>query len=288
MSWQPISRAELDALIEQGLREADDDVLSAWASMRITPEKWTCSPWGDDGGGFWVIAIRDAVVTWYNDIEEGFNESPLIKRGVISNYYCNQDDFSQYLQRLPEAQKASSRSPLEHSSSIPSNLKCPGQVLKRQTTYWTVETEAGEHWRIHFLEKVEFSFVASSYSAPNLTDSHPLLTHYSEPWLEPYFLGTPKQPDALTSVAAAAVAKATGGWRCYEDYANPAAPLSGSYGLLMKAPQTVVDVVRAELAKSGVSESTIASARPVHAYRVLLFDKSFVIAEGFRFARLDS
>lgn len=51
MSWQPISRAELDALIEEGLRKADTDVLNAWASMRITPEKWTCSPWGDDGGG---------------------------------------------------------------------------------------------------------------------------------------------------------------------------------------------------------------------------------------------
>jgi hypothetical protein len=71
MAWQPISKAELKALIDEALGEADDDVLTAWASMRIEPTKWQCSPWGDEGGGFWVVAIRNGMVTWYNNIEEG-------------------------------------------------------------------------------------------------------------------------------------------------------------------------------------------------------------------------
>ncbi len=49
--WEPLSREELDALIAEGLSSADDSVRAAWERMRIAPEKWQCSPWGDPGGG---------------------------------------------------------------------------------------------------------------------------------------------------------------------------------------------------------------------------------------------
>ena len=148
MARQPISKEKLEAFIAEGLHNADDDVLKAWASMRIEPTKWQCSPWGDDGGGFWVVAIRDGMVTWYNDIEEGFNESRFVKEGIISEYGCNQDDFSQYLQRLPEARSELKSSVLKHEAYIPARLQGPGQVIRRQTTYWTVETAMGERWRL--------------------------------------------------------------------------------------------------------------------------------------------
>jgi len=55
MDWKPIKRAELDELLRAGLADADDAVLDAWQAMRIEPEKWKCSPSGDEGGGFWVV-----------------------------------------------------------------------------------------------------------------------------------------------------------------------------------------------------------------------------------------
>lgn len=286
MAWQPISKEELEALMNECLCDADDDVLNAWAAMRIEPMKWQCPPWGDEGGGFWVVAIRNGMVTWYNDIEDGFNESPLVREGIISEYRCNQDDFSQYLQRFPEARNELKPSVLKHPASIPSRLKGPGQVIRRQTTYWTVETGMGERWRLHFLEKAESSFTTSSYSCPQLLDTHPLLAQYVEPWLQLYFLGAPKEPDMTTSVVAAAISEVTGGWRKFEDYANPHAPLSSGYGSLMRAPQTVIRAVEIVLARHGVKTNTIKSFGPGHPYplyRVLLLDTSYVIAEGFRF-----
>jgi len=174
------------------------------------------------------------------------------------------------------------------AASIPNRLRCPGQVLRRQTTYWTVETVLGEQWRIHFLGKVEFSFTQSSYSILDLVDSHPLLAQYTEPWLELCFHGAPKEPDTVTSAVAAAIAEATSGWRRLEDYANPAAHLSSGYGSLMRAPQTVIQAVEAVLTRSGVETNTIAGFRPKHSYGVFLLDKSYVVADGFRFEHLEA
>ncbi|MBX3321036.1 MAG: hypothetical protein KF890_14225 [Nitrospira sp.] len=288
MSWQPISKEELEALIDEGLRDADDDVLSAWASMRIEPTKWQCSPWGDEGGGFWVVAIRNGMVTWYNDIEEGFNESPFVKEGTISEYGCNQDAFGQYLQRIPEARNEAKWSRLQPSTSIPNRLKCPGQVIRRQTTSWTIKTASGERWRIHFLNKVEFGFSESPYSTLTVSDNHPLLAQYSEPWFELYFLGIPNDPEVVTTAMASAVAEATEGWRRFDNYVNRSAPLSGGYGSLMRAPQTVIQAVEAVLANTGAKTKTIDCTRPAYSYQVLLLDKSFVIAEDFRFEPLES
>jgi len=256
--------------------------------MRIEPTKWQCPPWGDEGGGFWVVAIRNGMVTWYNDIEEGFNESRFVKEGTISEYGCNQDDFSQYLQKLPEARNEEKWSKLSHSAAIPNRLKCPGHVIRRQTTYCTVETAMREQWRIHFLDKIEFGFTESFFSELALSDNHPLLAQYTEPWLELYFLGTPNKPDVVTSAVEAAVVEATQGWHSFKAYVNPAAPLSSGYGSLMRAPQTAIRAVEAVLAKSGVKTKTIDCARPSHSYRVLLLDRSFVIAKDFRFEPLES
>jgi len=47
--------------------------LRLWKAIRIKPEKWLQPPYGDHGKGFWVVGLIGRTVTWYNDIEEGFN-----------------------------------------------------------------------------------------------------------------------------------------------------------------------------------------------------------------------
>jgi hypothetical protein len=49
---------------------------------------------GDEGGGFWVVAILGHKVIWYNDIEGGFNTSTYKKYGQIDEYKCNQVDLN--------------------------------------------------------------------------------------------------------------------------------------------------------------------------------------------------
>lgn len=95
MDWEPISRESLDELIAKELAEAAADDRELFACTAIAPAKWQLSPWGDLGGGFWVVAVMDDRVLWYNDIEDGFNVSRFIARGTIlsAEYWCNQDEL---------------------------------------------------------------------------------------------------------------------------------------------------------------------------------------------------
>ena len=89
--WQPIPLDELQALIARQIAECSPETRSLFEANAIAPKKWALCPWGDDGGGFWVIAIIGNFVLWYNDIEEGFNTSSFTKEGAIEQYWCNQD-----------------------------------------------------------------------------------------------------------------------------------------------------------------------------------------------------
>lgn len=77
-------------LIAEGECEMAPRELRLWELVRIPPVKWQLSPWGDHGGGFWVVAIFGRNVIWYNDIEEGFNRSPYEKAEIIGDYRCDQ------------------------------------------------------------------------------------------------------------------------------------------------------------------------------------------------------
>lgn len=74
-----------------------------WEVVRIRPEKWQQHPYGDQGGGFWVVGLIGSTVIWYNDIEEGFNRSGFSTFGTIDDYWCNQDELEITLQYLMNA-----------------------------------------------------------------------------------------------------------------------------------------------------------------------------------------
>jgi hypothetical protein len=92
MNWKPISKTDLDALIARNLEECSVEQRQFFANVAVEPVKWKQSPWGDDGGGFWVVAVMGNRVLWYNDIEDGFNVSRFQTEGSIPSdeYWCNQ------------------------------------------------------------------------------------------------------------------------------------------------------------------------------------------------------
>ena len=100
--WKPIQLEDLDRIVECDLADCSDDERSYFASVAITPERWQQSPWGDEGGGFWVVAVAGNRALWFNDIEEGFNVSRFTERGTIprSEYWCNQDPLRRALAGL--------------------------------------------------------------------------------------------------------------------------------------------------------------------------------------------
>ena len=95
--WSPIPFNELRDLIRQSEAEMAPTERRLWELVRIPPEKWTLSPWGNEGGGFWAVGLLDGHVIWYNDIEDGFNISRHTERGTIGDYWCNQGSLQPIL-----------------------------------------------------------------------------------------------------------------------------------------------------------------------------------------------
>jgi hypothetical protein len=103
VDWQPISEAALRKRIAQGVKRMDAKARRLWEAIRIEPEKWQLSPYGDAGGGFWVVAIVGRSVVWYNDIDEGFNRSRYSEYGQIGDYWRNDDELEVTLGYLMSA-----------------------------------------------------------------------------------------------------------------------------------------------------------------------------------------
>lgn len=95
MDWEPISRESLEELIAEQVADATREDRALFARAAVAPAKWQLSPWGDLGGGFWVVAVMEDRVLWYNDIEDGFNVSRFVTFGIIpsTEYWCNQDEL---------------------------------------------------------------------------------------------------------------------------------------------------------------------------------------------------
>ncbi|MCA8954351.1 MAG: hypothetical protein KDE27_32895 [Planctomycetes bacterium] len=96
----------LQAEVERGLGLADDELRSFFRSVRCVPRKWQLHPWGDEGGGFWVVATHRERALWFNDIEDGFNVSSFDRAGRIPSdqYRCNQDEMHLALRLLRDGQ----------------------------------------------------------------------------------------------------------------------------------------------------------------------------------------
>jgi hypothetical protein len=105
IEWEPITEAALQARVAQGEARMNPSQRRLWEAVRIDPEKWQQHPYGDLGGGFWVVALVGRTVIWFNDIEDGFNRSRYSVYGTIDDYYSNQDELELTVQFLMNALK---------------------------------------------------------------------------------------------------------------------------------------------------------------------------------------
>lgn len=83
MTWQPLSELKLWDFMNEACDRMSIEQRRLWEVIRVSPVKWKLTPWGDQGGGFWVIGIIGNTVLWYNDIEDGFNRSKYSAVGII-------------------------------------------------------------------------------------------------------------------------------------------------------------------------------------------------------------
>jgi hypothetical protein len=98
MDWSPLSESDLWDLMNEAWDRMSVEQRRLWEVIRVSPAKWRLNPWGNQGNGFWVVAVIGNTVVWYNDIEDGFNRSGYTEYGTIDSYWCNQDDLEWAIQ----------------------------------------------------------------------------------------------------------------------------------------------------------------------------------------------
>lgn len=98
MKWTPTTELEIWDAINDSYERMSLDQRRIWEVIQIHPVKWKQDPYGNQGNGFWVVALIGNTVIWFNDIEDGFNRSSFKEYGVIKEYYCNQDELEWQVQ----------------------------------------------------------------------------------------------------------------------------------------------------------------------------------------------
>lgn len=83
-TWKPITADELSQLIERELGGCKTTQQEAFKQIRIAPRATPIVRGGNVESVF-VVAERGNEVLYYEDVEEGFNVSPLDSDGVIAN-----------------------------------------------------------------------------------------------------------------------------------------------------------------------------------------------------------
>lgn len=110
--WTPISLNALNKRISKGESKLKGESLNFWNLIKITPQKWREKEYGNEGGGFWVVAVFENTVIFYNDIEDGFNISPYTVYEQISEYASEQAELNWVVERIYNSLKQNAQLPM--------------------------------------------------------------------------------------------------------------------------------------------------------------------------------
>lgn len=94
--WKPITRAELEELIQEQLDECELEQKATFEKYRVLLRQAPIERYGKLEHVFFVARNNDEVM-YYEDVEEGFNFSPINADGKILEHWCNQDELKHAL-----------------------------------------------------------------------------------------------------------------------------------------------------------------------------------------------
>lgn len=96
MTWAPTTQTELESLIKAELEACSKEQKEIFVLYRVPLRKAQIVRCGKPEFIF-IVAQRGDEVMYYEDVEEGFNISPLAGDGSIKEHWCNQDDLQHAL-----------------------------------------------------------------------------------------------------------------------------------------------------------------------------------------------
>ena len=100
--WTPATTEEIAAIIERDLSECSEDLVALFESIRTPMRAVPITRYGKSEFVY-IVAERNGVVVYYEDVEEGFNLAELATDGAIATPGYEQWQLQHALRQL-EAQ----------------------------------------------------------------------------------------------------------------------------------------------------------------------------------------
>jgi hypothetical protein len=90
--WRPATIEEVDEIVARDLRVCDAEQLAAFNKYRVEPFSAPMVRYGQTASVVVVARNGDQVIYW-EDVEDGFNVSPISADGRVLEHWCNDDEL---------------------------------------------------------------------------------------------------------------------------------------------------------------------------------------------------
>ena len=91
--WHPIEKEELEEIIREDLALCKPEQRAVFEKYRVPLRRAPIERYGKLEYVF-IVAQRGDEVMYFEDVEEGFNFSPVDSEGKILQHWCNQDELT--------------------------------------------------------------------------------------------------------------------------------------------------------------------------------------------------
>jgi hypothetical protein len=104
MTWKPATLDDVRKIMKGDLAKCTPQQTAIFRQYSVEPHFSPIVRYGESGFVVVVAKKSDEVIYW-EDVEEGFNISPLGPDGSVLEHWCNQDDLGIALNRLIESRE---------------------------------------------------------------------------------------------------------------------------------------------------------------------------------------
>lgn len=90
--WKPATIAEVKQILKKDLATCNAEQKAIFDRYSVEPYAAPIVRYGQPESVI-VVARRNDEVIYWEDVEDGFNVSPIDKNGTILEHWCNQDQL---------------------------------------------------------------------------------------------------------------------------------------------------------------------------------------------------
>src|SRR5215475_12865330 len=90
--WQPATIEEVNEIVARDLKDCAAEQVAAFDEYRVEPSSAPIVRY-EQTERVVVVARNGDQIIYYEDVEDGFNVSPISSDGRVLEHWCNQDEL---------------------------------------------------------------------------------------------------------------------------------------------------------------------------------------------------